>query len=124
MDQAKPIHARIEAMKKLHEVGIRTVTFMSPIFPYITDFKAIVAATKDYADAFWFENLNLRGSYKKVIMDYVHEKYPQYEEGYKEIYMRKERHYWEALSREIDSYCKQAGVQYINYFYHEEIRKP
>ena len=124
MDRAKPIHARIEAMKKLHEAGIRTVTFMSPIFPYITDFKAIVEATKDYADTFWFENLNLRGSYKKVILDYIHENYPQYEAGYKEIYLRKNRHYWEVLSKEIDSYCKQAGIKYINYFYHEEIRKP
>lgn len=37
---------------------------MSPIFPYITDFKAIIEKTRAYADEYWFENLNLRAGYK------------------------------------------------------------
>lgn len=124
MDQAKPIASRIAAMKKLHEEGIRTVTFMSPIFPFITDFKAIIEATRPYCKMYWFENLNLRGSYKKVILDYIHTHYPQYEEGYQRIYEKKDRTYWKALSEEIDLFCQKTGVNYHNYFYHEEIRKP
>ena len=39
MDNASSIKDRLETLKKLHENGIYTVLFMSPIFPYITDFK-------------------------------------------------------------------------------------
>lgn len=39
MDNASSITQRITALKELHKQGIYTVLFMSPIFPYITDFK-------------------------------------------------------------------------------------
>ena len=37
MDNASSIKDRLETLKKLHENGIYTVLFMSPIFPYITE---------------------------------------------------------------------------------------
>lgn len=123
MDQASSIEERIEAMKQLHEAGIYTTLFMSPIFPYITDFRQIIEKTRAYAEEYWFENLNLRANYKKTILDYVHEKYPQYEEGYKQIYLRKDRSYWIELGKAIEEYCTHEGIKYENYFYHEEIRK-
>jgi len=51
--------------------GIYSVLFMSPIFPKITDFKAIINNSKDYVDEYWFENLNLRGNYKQTILSYI-----------------------------------------------------
>jgi len=47
---------------------------MSPIFPFITDFKGIIEKTHKYVDEYWFENLNLRGNYKQKILDYIKEK--------------------------------------------------
>lgn len=42
MDNASFIKDRLETLKKLHENGIYTVLFMSPIFPYITEWKEII----------------------------------------------------------------------------------
>ena len=75
MDNASSIKDRLETLKKLHENGIYTVLFMSPIFPYITEWKEIIEISKEYVDEYWFENLNLRGSYKKEILDYIKENY-------------------------------------------------
>lgn len=119
MDNASSITQRIAALKELRKQGIYTVLFMSPIFPYITDFKKIVDATSEFICEYWFENLNLRGDYKQKILAYISEKYPKYLNGYKEIYNRKNIEYWHQLSDEIDSYCKQKNIAYKNYFYHD-----
>ncbi len=62
MDKAVSIECRLSAMKKLHDEGILTTCFISPIFPEITDVKAIIKRTKDMCNLIWLENLNLRGS--------------------------------------------------------------
>ena len=71
MDSASSIEHRIAAMKQVYEAGIRTVCFVSPVFPGITDFEAIFERVKDQCDLFWLENLNLRGGFKKTIMNYI-----------------------------------------------------
>lgn len=76
MDTAVSIERRITAMKTLHDAGIRTTCFISPIFPGITDVEEIIDRVKDQCNLIWLENLNLRGSYRAVIMDYIREKYP------------------------------------------------
>ena len=67
MDNSVSIERKIDAMKKIHEEGIRTTCFISPIFPEIIDVKSIILKTKDYCNLVWFENLNLRGDYKATI---------------------------------------------------------
>lgn len=42
MDNAVNIERRLAAMKAFHDAGIRTNCFVSPIFPGITDVKAII----------------------------------------------------------------------------------
>lgn len=86
MDSASSIERRIAAMKQVYEAGIRTVCFVSPVFPGITDFEAIFERVKDQCDLFWLENLNLRGGFKKTIMDYIAEKHPDLVPLYDEIY--------------------------------------
>ncbi len=68
MDMAVSISRRLAAMKAFHEAGIRTTCFISPIFPGITDIPAIVEQAEDKCNLVWLENLNLRGSYKSVIL--------------------------------------------------------
>jgi len=113
MDKASSINERLETLK--------TVVFMSPIFPYITDFKSIIEKSKKYIDEYWFENLNLRGDYKKRILEYIKDKYPQYYEKYIDIYIKKNKTYWKDLSMEIEKYCAENNIKYVNYFYHEEL---
>ena len=57
MDNAVSIERRLNAMRQVYEAGIRTVCFVSPIFPGITDMKAIIEKVKGYADLIWLENL-------------------------------------------------------------------
>ena len=86
MDSASSIERRIAAMKQVYDAGIRTVCFVSPVFPGITDFEAIFERVKDQCDLFWLENLNLRGGFKKTIMDYIAGKYLDLVPLYDEIY--------------------------------------
>ena len=139
MDRAVSIERRLAAMRQTYEAGIRTVCFVSPIFPGITDVKAIIERVKDFADLVWLENLNLRGQFKGVIMDYIREKHPSLVPLYEDIYNRKRSDYWQSLEKEISAYAAEQGYPYrvndlpygrsekgkpvlVNYFYHEKIR--
>ena len=140
MDNAVSIERRLSAMKALHDAGVRTTCFISPIFPEITDCKAIIDRVKDRSNLVWLENLNLRGSYKGVIIAYIAEKHPELVPLYHEIYTKGSRLYWETLDAELRMYTEREGLLYIrdddsmqrpfdappvivNYFYHEEVRK-
>ncbi len=121
MDNASSIEARIDALRKLHEEGIHTVLFMSPIFPEITEWKEIIERTREFVDEFWFENLNLRGSYKGKILGYIDAKYPHLSEIYKRIYVQNDSSYWEKLGAEIEEFCIEQNVRYENFFYHRKL---
>lgn len=121
MDNASSIKERLNTLKTLHENGIRTVLFMSPIFPYITDFKSIIEKSKDYIDEYWFENLNLRGDYKQIILKYIKEKYPNYYQGYYQIYVLNNASYWDNLAIEIEKYCVSNNIKFQNFFHHNEL---
>ena len=121
MDNASSIKERLNTLRELHDNGIYTVLFMSPIFPYITNFKEIIEISKEYIDEYWFENLNLRGAYKTKILLYIQEKYPKLINEYNDIYIKGNKEYWNDLSKEIKEYCDINNVKYINYFYHEKL---
>ncbi|NBJ04205.1 radical SAM protein [Lachnospiraceae bacterium] len=121
MDRASSIGKRLETIETLHENGIYTVLFMSPIFPGITDYKEIIVKTHRFVDEYWFENLNLRGSYKQDILSYIKNAYPQLVELYDEIYVKGNMGFWNNLSVEIEEYCVEHSIKYINYFYHKEL---
>lgn len=141
MDKAVSIERRIAAMKTLHDAGIRTTCFISPIFPGITDVEEIVDRVKNQCNLIWLENLNLRaGSYRVAIMDYIRENHPGLLPLYQEIYNKNDRRYWELLDARLRNYAQQSGLDYVrdddtmelpfdappvmvNFFYHEEVRK-
>jgi DNA repair photolyase len=123
MDNASSIEDRLNTLKELHSNGIYTILFMSPIFPEITDFKAIIEKSRDYIDEYWFENLNLRGSFKQTILTYIKDKYAYLSDLYENIFVKGYKEYWIGLSIQIDEYCKKNNIKYINYFYHEELVK-
>ena len=139
MDKAVSIERRIRAMKEVYDAGIRTVCFVSPVFPGITDFEAIFERVKDQCDLFWLENLNLRGGFKKDIMDYIAGKHPELVPLYDKIYNKKDRSYFEMLEKKAADMADKYGCQFVDnempygrakkghpvivdYFYHEEIK--
>lgn len=140
MDNAVSIGRRLTAMEIFHRAGVRKTCFVSPIFPGITDVKAIIERTRGLCNLIWLENLNLRGSYKTVIMEYIQKKYPELLPLYQEIYRKGNRSYWELLDAELKAYASDMGLDYVtnddrmtrpfdgppvvvNYFYHEQIKK-
>lgn len=140
MDKAASIGRRLEAMRRFHEAGVRTTCFISPIFPSITDVTAIIDRVKDRCNLVWLENLNLRGSYKGVIMDYIRQRHPELLPLYEQVYSKGRRDYWEQLDDDVRAYAAANGLEYmrnddsihrpfaaapvvVNFFYHEEIKK-
>ncbi len=140
MDAAVPLARRLAAMKELHDAGIRTTCFISPIFPGITDVPAITEAARDRCNLVWLENLNLRGGYKADILGYIAEKRPDLVPLYDAIYQKGDRAYWRELDAEVRAYAEREGLEYVrdddtmrrpfdvpptivNYFFHEEVKK-
>ena len=110
MDDAVSIKRRLSAMEAFHQAGIRTTCFISPIFPGITDVKAIIRRAKGCCNLIWLENLNLRGSFKPVILDYIRNKYPDLVSLYEEIYTHQNRNYWINLDAELKSFAAGKGL--------------
>lgn len=140
MDRAVSVQRRLTAMEAFYKAGVRTTCFISPIFPGITDVKEIIRRAKAQCNLIWLENLNLRGGYKTVIMDYIQRKHPDLLPLYQEIYDNNDRRYWELLDGELKAWAAEIGLDYVtnddsmsrpfeappiivNFFYHSEIKK-
>lgn len=140
MDDAVSIERRLAAMKVFHNAGVRTTCFVSPIFPGITDVSAIIQRVKEQCHLIWLENLNLRGGYKAVILEYIQTRHPELRSLYHAIYAGGDRSYWDVLDIQIRALTQEHGLGYlhdddtvhrplhappliINYFYHEEIKR-
>ncbi|MBQ3654664.1 MAG: radical SAM mobile pair protein B [Synergistaceae bacterium] len=140
MDKAVSIDRRLEAMRIFHEAGVRTTCFISPIFPGLTDVPAIITRAKDFCNLVWLENLNLRGAFRKDILNWIHEHHPELDGLYSEIYSHRDRSYWYELDEVMRDFTAQLGLPYVrnddsftrpfdappvvvNYFFHEEITR-
>lgn len=127
-------------MEAFREAGVRTTCFISPIFPGITDVPAIIERASEHCNLIWLENLNLRGGFKKTIMDYIAESHPELLPLYQAIYNKKDDTYWDELDKEIEAYAESVGLEYVvnddsmnrpfdappivvNYFHHDKIKK-
>lgn len=140
MDKAVSIQRRLAAMATFHKAGVRTACFISPIFPGITDVKAIIQQAKPHCNLVWLENLNLRGSYKTVILSYIQQKHPDLLPLYQQIYHQNDRRYWQLLDADLRAWAAETGLDYVtnddsvtrpfdappvlvNFFYHSEIKR-
>lgn len=121
MDNASSIQERLETLETLYKNGIYTVLFMSPVFPVITDYREIIEKTNKYVDEYWFENLNLRGSYKQDIISYIKRTSPHLLKLYNELYIDGNMEFWNGLSVEIEEYCNIHSIKHVNYFYHKKL---
>ena len=139
MDHAASISRRLEAMKQVYEAGIRTVCFIAPVFPGITDFEKIFERVKDQCDLVWLENLNLRDGFKQEILDYIQKCYPHLVPLYDDIYRKGDRSYFRSLENQAAQMAKKYDCPFVDnelpygraepghpvivdYFYHEEVR--
>ena len=109
------IKERLETLKELKQNGIKTIVFISPIIPEITDFKKIIEATRDYTDEYWFDKLNLRSSFKTKMFRFISEEYTLYKTIYDDIYNKKNPQYFDEISDDIERYCREHKINYKNF---------
>lgn len=105
------VSSRIKTLKEIYSKGIYTIVCISPIFPYITDYKRIIEETSNFAHEFWFENLTLKQPYGKPVLDFIKSKYSEYYNDYLKI----DYDYWEEVQNDIENYCKGAVKYKIDF---------
>lgn len=116
---------RINALKYLHDSKIKCYVFISPIIPFVTDVYSLIDQLAGIVDYFCFENLNLRGSYRKEVYSFIESKYPHLFKEFTELYQDSSRLelYWNELEERIKMYCDEKHVNYKLYFNHSVIKK-
>ena len=97
---------RIEALKALHENGIKNYAFISPIIPNLIDVEEIINETRDFTDFYWFEFLNLRASGKEF-REWLKRNYP---ESYEVLSNRDKV---ERYMKEVVEIVRESGVRGI-----------
>ncbi len=113
------VEKRIAALKQLKKSGVYTYVFIGPILPYITDWKQIVNATKNYTDEYMFENLNMHGTISKDIYNWLGIHHKNLVDGYKDTQARKTL-FWDTMSSEIEDYAIQNNLKFKLYFHHKK----
>jgi DNA repair photolyase len=114
---ASTINRRLKALKIVHEEGIKSFVFISPIIPFITDWKDIINKTKDFADYFMFENLNVVGTVWGSVKLWLELKHPDILENYRNIFFE-DSYYWESVEDEIINYCRKMKMDCKIHFHH------
>jgi len=114
---------RINTLKELNKAGIPVYLFVSPIFPFLSDWKSTVDSVISFADKVCFENLNLRADYRTATLKLIEENYPELYPRFSAIYQNKIRfkEYWESEAQKIREHMR--GRNYKIYFFHENIKK-
>lgn len=116
------VEERISALRHLKENGLSTYVFIGPILPYITDWKKIIAATRDFVDCYMFENLNMHGTISMDIYNWLKKYHSDYLDRY--MHIRKEKvEFWDKMSSEIEQFCITYSIKYKMYFDHKKQRK-
>lgn len=117
MEFASDVNARLHTIKILKLAGINTIVALSPIFPGITDYKAIINATKIYADGYWFKPLILKAETKNAVLRDIEVFNHELIHFYRDIYVyRTNKTYWSDLKKEIAEFCDKEGLSYKFFF--------
>jgi len=108
---------RIEALRVLHERGIRTGVFVSPILPGLTDdvghMEAVVAAAAAADVDFVCGNvLRLAPGVKDYYVEFIEREFPQLSGQYRRMYPRTYAggDYAETVSARLDSVSRRFGL--------------
>jgi DNA repair photolyase len=107
---------RIQALKTIAQANIPTYVFISPIFPLITDWKAIIDRTKIITRDFRFENLNFRSHNISKIMNTITQTHPQFVADYE--YYRSTPTAWNPIASAIEKICSQTNIHCKIEFHH------
>ncbi len=111
---------RLYVLKTLRENGIRNWMHVSPLFPYLSDWKALLEAAAGFTDRFTFENLKLRAAALPRVLLYITQKHPQLKELYEQIYRQNNMDYWRSTRKEILAFCNARKISAAVHFSEKE----
>ena len=106
-----PIFDRLEALRELASRGIKTVLFVSPIFPEITDWRSLVSKAQPFVHEFWFENLNFYPAIQSNMFKALAHIDQDLIARYRQIYRDPDR-YFRVISKAISDYCNQHQLKF------------
>lgn len=115
---ASPIKDKIDALKLLHEHGVRTGVMIAPFMPGLTDWKEIIAQTRDYTDYYYADSLNMRPAYQRRVLNFIEKNYPHVLPLYTDIYIHENTSYWENLAQAIKAYAAEEKLDISVLFPH------
>ncbi len=96
---------RIEALKILHEEGIRTSVLVVPILPCFTDVFSIIDEIRGHADKVMFGGMSFKSKeHIRNFMSLIATRFPEHYETYRQIFIKKDYKYYRDLKREILAY--------------------
>jgi len=105
------IGKRIEALKRLHESGVKNYAFISPIIPSLTDIEGIISDTRGFVTYYLFEFLNFRAAgaeFRRFLRD-------RYWEAY-EVMSNRDR--FERYARDTIEAIRRSGVKIGGIYLH------
>ena len=95
---------RIEALRKLKEVGVRTGALVCPIIPYITDAIELIDMLAPYADTIWIYGLSINdrlGQNWLNIQKILRSQFSDLVEQIEPVIFSREHIYWSQLREDL-----------------------
>ena len=125
MDCGSSIDQRMGALSILHNKGICTTCFVSPVFPGITDAPAIIERATGICDEVYLEHLVLQNPYKGSVLYYIRTKHPDLYPYYDRLFNKGELDEWWKWDDYMEEWCRENGYEYsYEYFPKEHREKP
>ena len=109
---------RIEALRQLKAVGVRTGALVCPVIPYITDAFQLVDTLAPHTDNIWIYGLNINDRFGQNWMN-IHEilsnQFPDLVEKIEPVIFSKDHIYWKQLREGLEELKRN---QRLNLFIH------
>jgi DNA repair photolyase len=107
---------RAKAMKKLHDAGIKTYLFISPIIPGISNPKKSIELTKNAFDYFMAEAINTRSINYRHLLKEIKKYFPQQFTHFDEI--SHSAGYWQEAEKQLKNIAKRNRLDFRGLFRH------
>jgi DNA repair photolyase len=109
----QPTQKRIEALKKLKQVGIETYALICPVMPFLTNVEQLIEMVKPYADTIWIYALHMENEKDRNwqnVRRILDRHFPDMTEKYKQIAFSKDHAFWTKLQRELEEFQRKKGL--------------
>ncbi len=107
---------RLNALREVHEQGLKTFVFISPLFPVITNYQKIINESKKFTTYYMFENLNFRPHNIPRIFKFIKEQFPELLKLYKQFKNNPDQ--WDLIERDIERFCQSNDLRFSIEFHH------